>query len=57
MAEIAGTYDYDSMKFMLDSLMSYRLPDDARQLADGLKNALITPDWEKIKKLLTQEDK
>ena len=57
MAEIAGTYDYDSMKFMLDSLMSYRLPDDARQLADGLKNALITPDWEKIKELLTQEDK
>ncbi len=57
MAEIAGTYDYDSMKFMLDSLMSYRLPDDARQLADGLKNALITPDWEKIKELLTQVDK
>lgn len=57
MAEIAVTYDYDSMKFMLDSLMSYRLPPDIKGLADELKNAMITPDWERIKELLTQEDK
>ncbi|MDD6551492.1 MAG: ATP-binding protein [Lachnospiraceae bacterium] len=57
MAEIVGTYDYDSMKFMLNCLMSYRLPDDIKKLADAIKNALIIPDWEKIKELLTQEEK
>ena len=54
MAEVSRTYDYDSFKFMLDSLMDYRLPKDIKALAHELKDALVIPDWEKIINLLSK---
>ncbi|MBR5913185.1 MAG: response regulator [Selenomonadaceae bacterium] len=52
MKEVAQTFDYDSMQFVIQSLEEYKLPpDDAKKFAE-LKIAASKPDWEKILELL-----
>ena len=52
MKEVAQTFDYDSMQFVIQSLEEYRLPpDDAKKFAE-IKNAASKPDWETVLKIL-----
>ena len=52
MKEVAQTFDYDSLQFVIQSLEEYKLPpDDAKKFAE-IKIAASKPDWEKVLKLL-----
>ena len=52
MKEVAQTFDYDSMQFVIQSLEEYKLPtEDAKKFA-AIKIAAEKPDWEKVLGLL-----
>ncbi len=50
--EVTAAFDYDSLKFVLDSLAEYRLPQEADEKYRAIKQAAQLPDWDSIKKLL-----
>ena len=52
MKEVAAAFDYDSLKFVLDSLAEYRLPEEAAEKYREIKKAAQEPDWEQVKSLL-----
>ena len=52
MKEVAQTFDYDSMQFVIQSLEEYKLPPDDEKNFEEIKIAASKPDWEKILKLL-----
>ena len=52
MREVTAAFDYDSLKFVLDSLAEYRLPDDAAEKYRALQEAARQPDWERVRELL-----
>ena len=52
MKEVASSFDYDSLQFVIQSLDEYKLPeDDAKKFAE-IKKYAAKPDWEKVLKLL-----
>ena len=52
MREVAQTFDYDSMQFVIQELEEYKLPpDDAKKFSE-IKIAASKPDWETVLKLL-----
>ena len=55
--ELAQSYDYDSIKFIMSSLSGYKMPLNFRKKIDNLKKAVKNADWEKIKKILDERDK
>ena len=50
--EMAASFDYDSMQFVLESLDEYRLPDDQIERFKTLRAALSKLDWESVQKSL-----
>ncbi|MBQ9487152.1 MAG: response regulator, partial [Selenomonadaceae bacterium] len=52
MKEVAQTFDYDSMQFVIQSLEEYKLPPDEAKRFSEIKNAASKPDWEKVQELL-----
>ena len=52
MKDAAATFDYDTLKFVFDSLDEYRLPEEAAERYELIKKAAADLDWEKINKLL-----
>ena len=52
MKEIAASFDYDSMMFVIQSLEDYRLPESEADRYKQLKAAAAKLDWEKINELL-----
>ena len=52
MREVAASFDYDSMMFVIQSLDDYRLPENEADRYKQIKDATAKLDWEKIKKLL-----
>ena len=55
--ELAQSYDYDSIKFIMSSLSGYKMPLNFRKKIDNLKKTVKNADWEKIKKILDERDK
>ena len=52
MREIAVSFDYDSLQFVMQSLDEYRLPDEEKERYRKIKDAAAKLDWETISKLL-----
>ena len=52
MKEVAASFDYDSLTFVMQSLDDYRLPDNEAERYKQIKEAAAKLDWEKINKLL-----
>ena len=50
--EVAGSFDYDSVNFVLQSLDEYKLPEDDAKKISGIKSAVNKLDWDEVKKLL-----
>lgn len=50
--EVTAAFDYDSLKFVLDSLAEYRLPEDMKEKYEAIREAARQPDWERIRELL-----
>ena len=50
--DATATFDYDTLKFVFDSLDEYRLPDEEAERYELIKKAAADLDWEKINKLL-----
>ena len=52
MREVAESFDYDSMMFVIQSLDDYRLPKEESERYKQIKTAAMKPDWDKVKELL-----
>ena len=52
--EVAASFDYDSLNFVLQSLEEYKLPDSEKEKFNLLKDAAAKLDWEKISEQLKQ---
>ena len=52
--EVAASFDYDSLLFVLQSLEDYRLPEPDAQRCTDLRDAARKPDWEKVRNLLAE---
>jgi len=52
--EVAASFDYDSLLFVLQSLEDYRLPEPDAQRCTDLRDAARKPDWERIRDLLAE---
>ena len=52
MREIAASFDYDSLQFVMQSLDEYKLPDEEAKRYKQIKEAAAKLDWESINKLL-----
>ena len=52
MREVAASFDYDSMMFVIQSLDDYRLPKEEIERYQKIKSAAMKPDWEKVRELL-----
>ena len=52
MRDIAASFDYDSMQFVIKSLEEYKLPPDESKRFLEIKTAAAKPDWEKVQELL-----
>ena len=52
MGEVVGSFDYDSLNYMLEELSSYRLPEAETGKLKAVKEAARLPDWDKLKEIL-----
>ena len=52
MEEVAASFDYESLLFLLQSISEYRLPESEATRRDALFEAARKPDWDRIKELL-----
>ena len=52
LGEIALSFDYDSLLFVLQSLEAYRLPEADAERYQHLKEAAAKPDWDAIAEIL-----
>ncbi|MBR2215390.1 MAG: response regulator [Selenomonadaceae bacterium] len=50
--EIVASFDYDSLKFVMDSLGGYELPEAEQERYESIKKAAAKPDWEELRKIL-----
>ena len=50
--EIAASFDYDSVQFVIQSIEEYRLPDAEKEKCEQIKSAASKPDWETLSKLV-----
>ena len=53
--EVAVSFDYESLMFVMESLAGYTLPESEAERYEELKSAAKKPDWEKIRELLRSE--
>ena len=52
MRDVAESFDYDSMMFILDSMDEYRLPEGEAERFEKLRAAAKKPDWDGVRELL-----
>ncbi len=52
--ELSLVFDYDSIKYIIDSISVYRVPDDLNERFSRLKEAINNADWDKIKIVLEE---
>ena len=50
--DVAASFDYDTLMFVLQSLDEYKLPPDDAEKISEIKNAAAQLDWEKIRSLV-----
>ncbi len=50
--EVAASFDYDSLTYILDELSNYKLPEIERAKYAALKHAAQLPDWDKVREIL-----
>ncbi|MBQ9441924.1 MAG: response regulator [Selenomonadaceae bacterium] len=50
--EVAATFDYDTLMFVIQSVEEYKLPDAEKEKFSEIKSAAAKPDWETLQKLL-----
>ena len=50
--ELAGSFDYDSIKYIIDNVGGYRVPPGMAELVRNLSDAIRKADWESINNLL-----
>ena len=50
--EVTASFDYDSLKFVVDSLGDYRLPEEAAGRYRAIRDAARQPDWDRLARLL-----
>ena len=56
MKDIAASFDYDSMQFVMQSLDEYRLPENEAKHYKEIKEAVSKLDWEKVNSLLNNSN-
>ena len=54
MKDATASFDYDTMKFVFESLDEYRLPENKAEVYKKIKAASAKLDWEEIKKILSE---
>ena len=47
--ELAESFDYDSIKYIINTINSYKVPEEKKQGFEKLMDAVDSADWEKIK--------
>ena len=52
MGDMAATFDYDSLRFLFESLDGYRLPEKEAALYKEIKEAAAKPDWDRVNELV-----
>ena len=52
MKEVAGSFDYDSIKYIMETIKQYRVPESEKKRIRELHKAILKADWDKIKQLL-----
>ncbi len=52
--ELSQSYDYDSIKYIIDTINSYRFPEGYAERILRLKEAVRNADWDKINKALDE---
>ncbi len=52
MKEVAGSFDYDSISYIMETINNYRVPIAERKRIRELRKAITGADWEKIRKIL-----
>ena len=50
--EVAASFDYDSLTYILDELSKYKLPEIERAKYAALKHAAQLPDWDMVREIL-----
>ncbi|WP_049946329.1 ATP-binding protein [Butyrivibrio sp. WCD2001] len=50
--EIAGTFDYDSINYIMETVKGYRVPKGHREFFTALQKAVANADWDEINRLL-----
>ena len=50
--EMAASFDYDSVQFVIQSIEEYKLPDAEKEKFEQIKIAASKPDWETLAKLV-----
>ena len=50
--ELAGSFDYDSIKYIMETIMNHRVPASERKKFMKLNKAIMRADWDKIRELL-----
>ncbi|SKB89877.1 Signal transduction histidine kinase [Lachnospiraceae bacterium] len=52
--ECVDALDYDSIEFLIQSLMKYRIPKEEQQKIAGLRKSIAEFDWDTVEELLKQ---
>ena len=50
--ELAESYDFDSINYIMETVKGFRVPDEHKQFFQNIKKALRAANWDEIKKLL-----
>ncbi|SEM40740.1 Signal transduction histidine kinase [Butyrivibrio sp. ob235] len=50
--EIAGTFDYDSINYIMETVKGYRVPKEHKEFFTALQKAVANADWDEINRLL-----
>ena len=51
--ELSASFDYDSVKYIVDSLNDYRVPEESEEKIKRLKTAVAHADWDEIGSVLS----
>ena len=55
--EMAASFDYDSVQYVLENLAGYRFPAEESVRYQAIRQAARIPDWEKLTSLLAKDRK
>jgi signal transduction histidine kinase/CheY-like chemotaxis protein len=50
--ELAQSFDFDSINYIMETIKGFRVPDEHREFFKNMRAAILSADWDGIKKLL-----